>query len=247
MNSYELSRNWFNYCFENPERIKPNHSALFFFAIEHCNRLGWKEKFGFPSQMVMEALGIKNWRTYSKTLNELEDFGFIKIIERSKNQYSSNIIAIVKNAKADTKALDKALQKHSTKQGQSIVSIIKQYNKEQLTHLKSEVEKLIKKFDVIDSKKYTEQDFLINWNEARKWKTKQPSNLNNLRPNEKDLFWNASQEYTKEQFKEAIMGLFSQERIPIEIMWFRPKHFLENIDTYLDAKQHNNTTLYKNV
>lgn len=94
---------------------------------------------------------------------------------------------------------------------------------------------------------YKEQDFLKNWNEARKWKTKQPSNLNVLKTNEKDLFWNASQLYTKEQFKEAIMGLFTQERIPVEIMWFRPKHFLENIDTYLDAKQHNNITLYKNV
>lgn len=134
MNSYELSRQWFDWCFENPEKSKPIHSAIYFFSIEHCNRLGWKEKFGFPSQMVMEALGIKNWRTYSKALNDLHDFGFIKIIEISKNQYSSNIIAIVKNTKANTKALDKALQKHSTKQSQSIDSIDKQItnNKEQI-------------------------------------------------------------------------------------------------------------------
>ena len=135
VNGYELSRNWFDFCFENPDIIKPVHSAIFFFAVEHCNRLGWKDKFGFPSQMVMEALGIKNWRTYSKALNDLVEFGFIEMIEVSRNQYSSNIIAIVKNTKAHTKALDKALQKHSTKQGtkqgQSTVSIDKQYNKEQ--------------------------------------------------------------------------------------------------------------------
>lgn len=128
MNSYELSRSFFDFAFNNPDKIKPNHVAIYFFAIEHCNRLGWKEKFGFPSQMVMEAVGIKNWRTYSKTLSELVDFGFIKMIETSKNQYSSNIIAIVKNTKAQSKALDKALQKHGTKQGQSIDSIDKQYN-----------------------------------------------------------------------------------------------------------------------
>ena len=133
MNGYELSRAWFDFCFENPELIKPNHTALYFFAIEHCNRLGWKEKFGFPSQMAMEALGIKNWRTYSKCLNELVEFGFIKMIETSKNQYSSNIIAIVKTTKATTKALDKALQKHDTKQGQSIDSIVKQETIEQET------------------------------------------------------------------------------------------------------------------
>ena len=128
---YALSRSWFDFCFDNPEIIRPIHTAIYFFAIEHCNRLGWKQKFGFPSQMVMEAIGVKNWRTYSLALNELVDFGFIKIIEISKNQYSSNIIAIVKNTKAHTKALDKALSKHNTKHSQSIVSVDKQVTKEE--------------------------------------------------------------------------------------------------------------------
>lgn len=126
MNGYELSRKFWDFAFENPDRIKPIHAAIYFFAIEHCNRLGWKEKFGLPSQMVMEAIGVKNWRTYSQGLNELIEFDFIKLIEKSTNQYSSNIIAIVNFTKADTKALDKALQKHDTKQGQSIFSINKQ-------------------------------------------------------------------------------------------------------------------------
>tara|TARA_R110002020_G_scaffold443363_1_gene654580 strand:+ start:28 stop:867 length:840 start_codon:yes stop_codon:yes gene_type:complete len=128
MNSYELSRSWFDFCFENPERINSNHTALYFFVIEHCNRLGWKEKFGLPSQMAMDAIGIKNWRTYSKTLNDLIDFGFVKCIQKSKNQYSATIVAIVKNTKATTKALDKALQKHSQKQSKSIVGIDKPNN-----------------------------------------------------------------------------------------------------------------------
>ncbi len=134
MNSYDLSRNFCNWAFENPDKVKPIHYAIYYFSIEHCNRLGWKDKFGLPSQMVMEAIGVKNWRTYSAGLQELVDFGFIKMIEISKNQYSSNIIAIVKNTKAPTKALDKALQKHSTKQSQSTVSINKQetINKEQV-------------------------------------------------------------------------------------------------------------------
>ena len=83
----------------------------------------------------MEAIGVKNWKTYSHGLNELIEFGFIKLIEKSTNQYSSNIVAIVNftkaPTKAPTKALDKALSKHSTKHIQSTVSIDKQYNKEQ--------------------------------------------------------------------------------------------------------------------
>lgn len=146
MNSYELSRKWFDFSFSNPDKIKPIHSAVYFFAIEHCNRLGWKDKFGFPSQMVMEAIGVKNWRTYSKALNDLVEWGFIQMIEISKNQYSSNIIAIVKNTKAQSKALDKALQKHGTKQRQSTVSIDKQLNNKQET-IKQYSQNVLQTFD----------------------------------------------------------------------------------------------------
>ena len=132
MNSYELSRNWFDFCFENPEKIKPNHTALFFFAIEHCNRLGWKEKFGLPTEMTKEAIGIKSYNTYINTLNDLIEWGFIILIEKSQNQYSSNIVAISKFNKPHTKPLDKAMINHTSKQSEttseSIGSINKQLN-----------------------------------------------------------------------------------------------------------------------
>lgn len=126
MNSYELSRAFFDWSFENPEKVTPTHVAMYFFIIEHCNRLGWKEKFGLPTTMVKDAIGIKNYRTYINALNDLVEFGFITMVEKSKNQYSSNIIAIAKFTKAHTKALDKALQKHSQKHCKSIDSIDKQ-------------------------------------------------------------------------------------------------------------------------
>ena len=133
MNGYELSRFWFDWCFENPEKIKPNHTALYFFCVEHCNRLGWKHKFGLPTTMAKEAIGIRSYNTYIQTMNDLVDWGFIEMIERSKNQYSSNIIAL---SNFD-KALDKALIKHTTKQSestrQSIDSIDKPLTKEPLT------------------------------------------------------------------------------------------------------------------
>jgi hypothetical protein len=119
MNSYELSRNFFDWCFENPEKVNVNHIAIYFFAIEHCNRLGWKTKFGFPSQMTMEALGIKSYNTYIKAFNDLVEFGFIDLVEKSRNQYSANIIALSNFNKATNKALDKAFIKHTTKQSES--------------------------------------------------------------------------------------------------------------------------------
>ena len=112
MDSFTLSRIWFNFCFDNPEKVTPNHTALYFFAIEHCNRLGGKEKFGLPTEMAKDALGIKSWHTYINAFNDLVNWGFFKLIQKSKNQYSSNIIALIKNDKALDKALDKAIIKY---------------------------------------------------------------------------------------------------------------------------------------
>ena len=142
MNGYELSRSWFDWCFENPDKISPNHSALFFFCIEHCNRLGWKEKFGLPTTMAKEAIGIRSYNTYINTLTDLVEWGFIKLVEKSKNQYSANIVALSNfneaPDKAQVKALDKAILKHGRKHiestSESISSIDKPItiNKEQI-------------------------------------------------------------------------------------------------------------------
>lgn len=116
MDIYSLSRNFWNFSFENPEKMKPIHSAIFFFAIEHSNRLWWKEKFWFPTTMVMDAIWVSNYSSYKKWLDELVDWGFIKMIQVSKNQYSANIISLIQFVWSTDKALDKALIKHGTKQ-----------------------------------------------------------------------------------------------------------------------------------
>lgn len=116
MTSYELSRAYFDWSFENPEKVTPNHTAIYFFAIEHCNRLGWKDKFGFPTQMAMDAIGIKKNQTYMKYFNELVEWGFFKMVEKSKNQYSANIITLQSAIPKNGKALDKAIVQHGAKQ-----------------------------------------------------------------------------------------------------------------------------------
>ncbi len=134
VNGYDLNRNWFNFCFDNPELIKPIHTAVYMFSIEHCNRLGWKKKFGFPSQMTMEAIGVRKHQTYIKAFNDLVAWGFFKLVQKSTNQYSSNIISLINALPKKGKALDKALVKHRAKQGQSTGQskghINKQENKE---------------------------------------------------------------------------------------------------------------------
>ena len=199
MNSYDLSRNWFNWCFENPEKIKPNHTALYFFCIEHCNRMGWKEKFGLPTTMAKEAIGISSYNTYINTLKDLVEWGFIRMIEKSQNQYSSNIIALSKFDKALDKPLDKALIKHGSKQSESIDSIDKQVNNitsEQINNLSDSNEPAIKK---------SKQELL----EERKLKFKRELNtyLNNPYPLEtikafSDYWTEADKNYSKMLFEK---------------------------------------------
>lgn len=159
MDYFKLTRSFWDFAFENPEKIKPNHCALYLFIVEHCNRLGWKKKFGLPTTMAKDAIGIRSYGTYILTLNDLVSFGLIELIEKSKNQYSSNIIAITNFDKAHAKALDKANIKHVVKQsesiGQSIDSIDIQYTNKQIyksfEHLSitiDEIEKLKKDYTI---------------------------------------------------------------------------------------------------
>ena len=115
MNQYQLSRFFWDYSFENTGKLKPNHIALYFFAMEHCNRLGWKKQFGLPTSMVLDAINIKSYSVYKSTFDDLVEMGFFEVVEYSKNQYSSNIIALKENYKANYKANDKALDKALTK------------------------------------------------------------------------------------------------------------------------------------
>lgn len=244
MNSYELSRAWFDYSFSNPNKIKPIHSSIYFFAIEHCNRLGWKDNFGFPSQMVMEAIGVKNWRTYSKALNDLVDWGFIKMIEKSKNQYSSNIIAIVKNTKAQSKALDKALQKHSTKHSQSTVSINKQLNNitiELINKNASLVNERIKFWIESETKEdkltfeQRKKKFLIWFNEQKKVYTGRKGSTKQMTPTDDNNLKKLLKAYEHEDFKIALSNMYKSQWAKENNMR-TVSHFvrIENFNKYLE-------------
>jgi hypothetical protein len=134
MDIYSLYRFFWDFSFENPHKVKPTHVAIYSFAIEHNNRLGWKQIFGFPTSMAMEATGIKSYTVFKKHLDDLVEWGFFIMHERSKNQYSSNMIALKENAKATSKAndkaLDKALSKHNTKHTSKQVQSIDQSSSE---------------------------------------------------------------------------------------------------------------------
>lgn len=126
MNGYNLIRDWYNFKFENPSKVKASHSDFYCYLIDRWNRLGQKHEFGLPTSVTMEALGIGSYNTYKKTLQDLIDFGFIKLVAESKNQHQSKVVALSKNDKAPDKALDEATNKAPDK---ATDTITKQMNK----------------------------------------------------------------------------------------------------------------------
>lgn len=126
---YELSRAWFDFAFENQDILTPSHTAMYSWFIELNNRMGWVYKFASPASQTMAAIGLKSYNTYKKIFDDLVNFGFVKMIVESKNQYTACVIALSKNNKAHDKALDKALMKHVTKQSESTIQSIDSINK----------------------------------------------------------------------------------------------------------------------
>ncbi len=95
MNSiYELTRNYFNFTFDNPEQLRPINTALYFYIVDLSNRLGWKPKLSIRTSVAMEALGIKDYKAYQRAFNELVKADFITLIQKAKNQHATNIIVL---------------------------------------------------------------------------------------------------------------------------------------------------------
>lgn len=223
MDYFTLTRSFWDFAFENPDKIKPNHCALFLFIVEHNNRLGWRDKLGLPTTMAKEAIGIRSYNTYMETLNDLVEFGLIILVEKSKNQFSSNIVALSNFNKAPNKALDKAFINHDTKQGESTVqstsSIIKPnnniiYSFDHLSITKDEFDKLLEKYneediyDCFDSIKNYKRNksYTSLYLTANKWLKKdyKEKTFESQLPEDKRIDWEIFLEFFNEVYNSKI-------------------------------------------
>jgi hypothetical protein len=109
MNGYLLSRQWFDFAFENPEKVTPMQGCLYMWLIEINNRKGFSEKFNFNTDDACAACGCNNRKTVWKALNELVEFGFVSIIFKSDNRHKPTVISIINNRILSNGCLDKSL------------------------------------------------------------------------------------------------------------------------------------------
>lgn len=148
MTGYELTRNCFNHAFENPD-MTPHHIALYLWIVERANRSGWKEFIDLPTDFSMEATKIGSYKTYKKCLLDLQKWGFIQWTHKSRNQYQSNKVKLLR-FEINTEALTKALQLH--KELQNISSV----NADQ-TYINNEKIKLLNYFFFLELNKSTKK------------------------------------------------------------------------------------------
>lgn len=141
MNGYKLTKIWFDFAKNNLDKVECKHTATYFYIVELFNQNDWVDVIGLPTDFTMIALNIKSYKTYKKIIDDLEHFKFIKFIERSKNVFTSNKIALVKNTKATPKvsqmrceSYTKATTNAKAMQSQSDSTITKLINNKLINH-----------------------------------------------------------------------------------------------------------------
>jgi hypothetical protein len=119
MNGYKLTREWFEFSCQNIDKVNSNHTAMYLYLVDSFNFNKWPDMLGVPTEWTMQKLGIKNYKTYKKTFDDLILFKKIELVQKSTNNHTSNIIRlieVVKNTKATTKAHTNSGTKATTKE-----------------------------------------------------------------------------------------------------------------------------------
>jgi hypothetical protein len=129
LNGYELSKRFWAFAFNKPE-CKAIHAGIYFFMVDLNNRLGWKESFGLPNESVMEALSIGNRKTLYDALDDLKEWGLIKILSSAINQHTSRVVALClyENEQAHIQAVHRHMDRLSTGSDTGSVHIDKPLN-----------------------------------------------------------------------------------------------------------------------
>lgn len=90
MNGYNLAHRFFDWAFSHREDFKPTVSALYFYLIEVCNKLGWKPEFSISAKECMEGMGVSGYNTVIETIND--ELKNICQIEHSRHRGKANFL-----------------------------------------------------------------------------------------------------------------------------------------------------------
>ena len=264
-NGYHLQHQFDAWKIHNQGEYKSTHVALFTSLISLNNKLKWVENFGVPRDTTKMQSGITNNASYTKALEDLNDWGLINIVQRSKNQFTATVICLVFDLNVSYKEIDgiymdllstktmqqdeEAVQKPSgtvlsTVSGTvlSTVPISKQLNN-QTTKQIEEVS--------MDDNGYPinpNQWVFDAWDELYLRFTKKKTKTHMLSSTDKENLKYIMKElnYDKELLKAAMVGLLIQELGDVKFKDL--KHLLKdegvNIQKYINAQLTGDRNLY---
>ena len=127
MNGYNLTHRFFDWAFSHRADFKPTVSALYFYLIEVCNKLGWKPEFSISAKECMEGMGVSGYNTYKQAFDILCEHGFIKVLKKSCNSYQANIITLLNFDRVTDEVTNKAPTEYERSNEQSNGDIHKTY------------------------------------------------------------------------------------------------------------------------
>jgi hypothetical protein len=94
---YEIEHHFFALLENEAVRLKfkSYHSSLHRYLIHLCNRHRWKNPIDVHTPEAMQGAGIGDHRTYKVALEDLEAWGLIVWLYRSRNQWTANKVHLV--------------------------------------------------------------------------------------------------------------------------------------------------------
>ncbi|WP_339663496.1 hypothetical protein [Croceibacter atlanticus] len=202
---------------------------------------------------------IKKFRGFDEIIDDLNAAGLFKIDEDRNirinflDEQRDERLESSKNKSKGGKASAEArrLKKLATEKKQE-TNTLPTENEHLLKSCSTEVQVLRREEKREEEKRkedtfYSEKSFLSDWNELRTKHLNKPSFCNRIgHRDSQDDFKELLKHYTREQFKNAMIGLFKQKEVPNgnEVMRSSPKHLLKDLEPYLTAFQDQNEYLY---
>ena len=83
---YDVTKSILTYSAHNPE-VDSGHIAIFIYIGEMSNECNWNPRVELSRKKIHLITGVRTDETYLKKIKQLEDWGAIKIISYSKNQF----------------------------------------------------------------------------------------------------------------------------------------------------------------
>ncbi len=100
INIFEQLQSYYSFVFENQDKVRQSHTALYAFLLNQNNRNNWSEWFKCPFDLAMAGACIGSKSTYYKCLNDLQDWKLIKW-RKGENSFKAPQICILVLSKSE--------------------------------------------------------------------------------------------------------------------------------------------------